>query len=1067
MSNPSPDLVIGIDFGTTGTAVAYADPSENKVHHVTNWPEGFKNYNKVPSMVAFERRNLEAWGFGVMNLEPQSITNLNSYKLFKPLFNSPNSPDATEAKLCVCTFLKALHKHLQQELKGMLPEQTWDESKVKFLFSYPTTWDQETKDRFSTTIEEAGYKKWRDQASLLSLDEVEASTLHYFNGASEHTLPKPDDYILVADIGGGTSDVSINKVVDITGREARLLPMVADEGRYIGSTQIDDQFKDKLRPILMDSYRERLRDRIGGQQLDAVAETYVDAAVLHLEYNYTYVLQKHNYGQVEGRLQRPTFPLIFPDPFSTEGKAITPIQEAIHREGFFENAFNERCSKIWNQCKLQMEELEKMHGESSGQIVKHVVLAGGLGSSRYIMAKLSQEFAKYAETREASPPNVVQIRDAEIAVCQGLVHGELRNLHGDSIWVYPAAASYGIQKAGNKNDIKWFLRHGDELNVPYDITIERHVDIAQAKTLDLQLVKVMKPPPTGLIIKGADKEAWNQLAVPVGDMSQWVKDLLPSDLKARHRFSKKATLVIKAKLLRGLITLILEYGKRQLGEKLFILESWHKDPRICEKGKAAPKSKAWKFNMSTSDKIAAGSLGVAIIGGIIMAVNQFRKKPEPVQVSVIDQKPDTKDGQDGNLNVESQNDIGNSSAAYNGALRAVSGNQDMAAILLDWKANTEIADESDWTPLYVSSLYVTNAIVDLPLERKANPNSSTYCTLHSAAQPGHDLALAVTPLLQRGADPNIAAADGWTPLLWAVNQMTKPGNYGEAVLKALLDASLTDVNRVSTISSSNTSRLILAIKVRIQRAVQLFTDHGADIRIPVEHDGQRITPVVQSAACHSPEEVEILRHLLADASSKEKMAEDVSLAHIAALHGHSNSLRLVLEYGADANAADVEGRTPLHLAARHSHPECISLLLAHGADVKAKANDRSTPLHEAASNADEECVRLLLDAGADMLVRCDRGRMQSPIDIMREKLRMEEDEDVQERYLWILTIMIERLAERDPRVGEVSQDRREGWSIEALQQFCVPDEEERPRRPTVAELRERYEPKFSTEAGKH
>ncbi|KAG5810831.1 hypothetical protein H9Q71_005235 [Fusarium xylarioides] len=1009
MSNPSPDLVIGIDFGTTGTAVAYADPSENKVHHVTNWPEGFKNYNKVPSMVAFERRNLEAWGFGVMNLEPQSITNLNSYKLFKPLFNSPNSPDATEAKLCVCTFLKALHKHLQQELKGMLPEQTWDESKVKFLFSYPTTWDQETKDRFSTTIEEAGYKKWRDQASLLSLDEVEASTLHYFNGASEHTLPKPDDYILVADIGGGTSDVSINKVVDITGREARLLPMVADEGRYIGSTQIDDQFKDKLRPILMDSYRERLRDRIGGQQLDAVAETYVDAAVLHLEYNYTYVLQKHNYGQVEGRLQRPTFPLIFPDPFSTEGKAITPIQEAIHREGFFENAFNERCSKIWNQCKLQMEELEKMHGESSGQIVKHVVLAGGLGSSRYIMAKLSQEFAKYAETREASPPNVVQIRDAEIAVCQGLVHGELRNLHGDSIWVYPAAASYGIQKAGNKNDIKWFLRHGDELNVPYDITIERHVDIAQAKTLDLQLVKVMKPPPTGLIIKGADKEAWNQLAVPVGDMSQWVKDLLPSDLKARHRFSKKATLVIKAKLLRGLITLILEYGKRQLGEKLFILESWHKDPRICEKGKAAPKSKAWKFNMSTSDKIAAGSLGVAIIGGIIMAVNQFRKKPEPVQVSVIDQKPDTKDGQDGNLNVESQNDIGNSSAAYNGGGTA----------------------------------------------------------LHSAAQPGHDLALAVTPLLQRGADPNIAAADGWTPLLWAVNQMTKPGNYGEAVLKALLDASLTDVNRVSTISSSNTSRLILAIKVRIQRAVQLFTDHGADIRIPVEHDGQRITPVVQSAACHSPEEVEILRHLLADASSKEKMAEDVSLAHIAALHGHSNSLRLVLEYGADANAADVEGRTPLHLAARHSHPECISLLLAHGADVKAKANDRSTPLHEAASNADEECVRLLLDAGADMLVRCDRGRMQSPIDIMREKLRMEEDEDVQERYLWILTIMIERLAERDPRVGEVSQDRREGWSIEALQQFCVPDEEERPRRPTVAELRERYEPKFSTEAGKH
>ncbi|KAF5639360.1 actin-like ATPase domain protein [Fusarium sp. NRRL 52700] len=673
MSNPSPDLVVGIDFGTTGTAVAYANPAENKVHHVKNWPEGFKNYDKVPSMVAFKRRNLEAWGFGVMNLELESITNLNSYKLFKPLFNSPNRPDATEAKQCVCTFLEALLKHLQEELKGLLPGQIWDESKVKFLFSYPTTWDQETKERFSTAIEEAGYKKRGDQASLLSLDEAEASMLHYLNSASEHALPKPGDYIIVADIGGGTSDVSINKVVDLTGREAKLLPMVSDEGKYIGSTQIDDQFKDKLRLRLMGPYRERLRDKVAVQHLDTVVESSVDAAVLHLEQSHTYMQQKHTYGQkaVGGKIQKKNeFQLSLPDPSAIPTEATSPIEDrrlrmSIPKEEFFEEAFSQQCSKIWNQCKLQMEELEKMDNVDSGQMVKHVILAGGLGSSAYVMAKLSKEFVEYAESREADPPNVIQIRDAEIAVCQGLVHDELRQLHGNSAWVYPAVASYGIQKARNKNDIKWFLKHGDELNVPHDITIERHVDIAQLEALDLQLVKVTKPPPVGLIFKSADKEAWNQLAVPVRDISKW--DLLPSDLKGRHRFSKKATLVIKAKLSRELITMTLEHDKQQLSEKLFVLETWHKDPKVGKKGKTAPKSKAWKFNMSTSDKIAAGTLAVGIISGILLAVNQFRKKHEPtVHVTVDDQKTDKKDGQGADQNVESQNDIGDSSTANGG-----------------------------------------------------------------------------------------------------------------------------------------------------------------------------------------------------------------------------------------------------------------------------------------------------------------------------------------------------------------------------------------------------------------
>ena len=87
--------------------------------------------------------------------------------------------------------------------------------------------------------------------------------------------------------------------------------------------------------------------------------------------------------------------------------------------------------------------------------------------------------------------------------------------------------------------------------------------------------------------------------------------------------------------------------------------------------------------------------------------------------------------------------------------------------------------------------------------------------------------------------------------------------------------------------------------------------------------------------------------------------------HTAVAHGHVNVAKLLIEYGADVNAKTLRGWTPLHFASAFRMPLMVKLLLQNGADVNAKDKDGATPLHFAASKGYLDVVELLLKNGAD------------------------------------------------------------------------------------------------------
>ena len=89
-----------------------------------------------------------------------------------------------------------------------------------------------------------------------------------------------------------------------------------------------------------------------------------------------------------------------------------------------------------------------------------------------------------------------------------------------------------------------------------------------------------------------------------------------------------------------------------------------------------------------------------------------------------------------------------------------------------------------------------------------------------------------------------------------------------------------------------------------------------------------------------------------------------------------------IENGADVNAANDNGVTPLYSAARNFRTEIAKLLIAAGADVNAKTENDNTPLHEAISafEFNHDIIDLLLANGADPHAMNKKG--QTPLQIV-------------------------------------------------------------------------------------
>ena len=216
----------------------------------------------------------------------------------------------------------------------------------------------------------------------------------------------------------------------------------------------------------------------------------------------------------------------------------------------------------------------------------------------------------------------------------------------------------------------------------------------------------------------------------------------------------------------------------------------------------------------------------------------------------------------------------------------------------------------------------------------------------------YDIALC---LIEAGADVNVRDEDGLTALIYVLDY-DEP-EYVHALIDAGADVNVCDEDGVTA--------LMYAIDDGYYDIALYLIECGADVNVRDE-DGYSALDYAFDRYIVNADVIKALSSV----GAKEGLS-GASVLECAIVYDELEIALDLIENGADVNAIDESGHTPLMYAVVCDYPVIVAALIYAGADVNAKDEDGSTALiygliYNNDYNISIDTIRVLIENGADI-----------------------------------------------------------------------------------------------------